>query len=266
MNIFSRAKSLFSFYKKAVPFNKIENPATSGLVKFLLEDHNCSCDSNTIEKVRKELLKSDKLIKITDYGAGSKYSKSQYRTVKSIAKTALSPRWQGKILHKLVQYFHCTTIVELGTSLGISTAYLADGLYHGTVHTFEGDENIANIAMQTFAALNLRNIKLVIGNFDVTLPVIANNIKKVDFAFIDGNHTFEATIKYFNLLAEKSHQDTIMVFDDIYWSEGMQKAWNEIKKDKRVKGSLDFYFFGIIFFSERYKGHYKVIKRSLKPF
>ena len=265
MDFLSKSKNLIRFYLDAVPFNKIANPDIAELVYFLLENETHTCSPGNIEKVRNGLLKNEKILKITDLGAGSKYTKARYRTVKSIAKTALSPQWQCKILNKLIQYFHCKTIVELGTSLGISAAYMAENLYAGTVYTLEGDANIANMAMQTFAALNLNNIKLVIGDFDITLPVILNNTGSVDFAFIDGNHKHKATLDYFNTLSDKSGKETVMVFDDIYWSKEMKKAWAEIKNDNRVKGSLDFYYFGVIFFNERYAGHYKVIKRSLKP-
>jgi hypothetical protein len=44
---------------------------------------------------------------------------------------------------------------------------------------------------------------------------------------------------------------TAIIFDDIYWSQGMKRAWRTICEDQRVQLSLDFYWFGVIFLNGR---------------
>ncbi len=265
MSYFSKFKSLYSFYRQAKIFRKIENRELSDLIYKILETKkNESCGGNDIEKIRKSLLKNEKLLKLVDLGAGSKFSKNQYRTVKSIAKRSLSPKWQCEVMYNLVKEFHCQNIIELGTSFGISTAYLADANRFGKVYTIEGDEAIASIAMQTFASLGLKNIKSNIGSFDIVLPAILEKMDTVDFAFIDGNHQKEATLKYSDFLLNKCNETSVLVFDDIYWSNGMQEAWKIIKNNPKVSCALDFYSFGVILFNKRYSGHHKVISSKYK--
>ncbi len=264
MNFLSKLKNAGTFYRKADTYRNIENNELSDLIYKILDDKEHSCSYNNIEQVRKKLLKDEKVLNIIDPGAGSNKIKSNLRTVKSIAKTSLSPKWQCELMSNIIKEFHYETILELGTSLGISAAYLANANRHGTVYTLEGSEPIAQIAMQTFARLNIKNVKLLLGNFDITLPTILDNINNVDFAFIDGNHRYESTLKYFEMILEKTHPESIFIIDDIYWSQGMTNAWNEIQNHPKVNASLDFYYFGIVLFDKRYSGHHKVISKKYK--
>jgi len=116
--------------------------------------------------------------------------------------------------------------------------------------TIEGCDKTAEIAQENFNQLNLQNIKLITGNFNDVLPDVLKNINILDFAFFDGNHTKEATIEYFNQCLKKSHSKTLFVFDDIHWSEGMEEAWNFIKKHEKVIITIDLFFMGLVFFNE----------------
>ncbi len=265
MSYLSKIKKLLSFYTKASSFRKIENHEVSELIYKILETkENHKCGGNDIEKIRKTLLKNEKLIKIEDLGAGSKFSKNPYKTVKTIAKTSLSPKWQCELMANIVKEFHSEKILELGTSLGICTAYLADANRFGTVYTIEGSESIAGIAMQTFASLGLKKIRSNIGPFDIVLPSILNKLDTIDFAFMDGNHRKEPTLKYFDLILNKCNDNAVIVIDDIYWSSEMNEAWNEIIIHSKVSCSLDFYSFGVILLNNRFSGNYKVISSKYK--
>ncbi|PJC61367.1 MAG: SAM-dependent methyltransferase, partial [Flavobacteriales bacterium CG_4_9_14_0_2_um_filter_32_27] len=67
--------------------------------------------------------------------------------------------------------------------------------------------------------------------------------------FFDGNHTKNATLTYFNWCLEKANEQSVFVFDDIYWSEEMKCAWKEIKAHPKVTTTIDLFFLGIIFFN-----------------
>ena len=95
--------------------------------------------------------------------------------------------------------------------------------------------------------MKFNNIEQEIGNFNEKLPEVLAGINTVEMAFIDGNHRYQPTLNYFNLLIEKANENTILVFDDIYWSPEMTRAWTEIKKDPRITLTIDIYRFGIAF-------------------
>lgn len=264
MQFIAKVSGLVNFYFHAKTHKNIGNSNLSTFVFNILKINNKIVDFKRIELLRKKLKKDIRLLKIKDLGAGSTFSKSKERSVKSIAMSALSPKWQCEVLYNIIHEELPETIIEIGTSLGISTAYLAKGNIHSTVNTMEGAESIATIAMENFAALNLRNIKLIYGNFDITLPVILKQLMRVDFAFIDGNHKKDATLNYFNQILNKSNKNTVLVFDDIHWSMQMTEAWEDIKSHQKVTASLDFYSFGIILFDKKYKGDFKVIAKKYK--
>lgn len=200
-----------------------------------------------IEAIRSEMLLSDKTIEVIDLGAGSRVSKSSVRKVSSIAKHAVKQDKFGKLLFRLVNHFKPKTILELGTSLGVTTSYLATTNSQQQVITFEGCPNISAIAEKNFQKLDLKNVKQVLGNFDKTLPIELVNTDKIDFVYIDGNHRKEPTLTYFKQLLEKSHNETILVFDDIHWSSEMETAWREIKKSSNVSVTIDLFYLGIVF-------------------
>ena len=175
------------------------------------------------------------------------------RKVSEIAKSALKPKKFSQLLFRMVNFYQPRNILELGTSLGITTSYLANGNLAGEVITMEGSHEIANVARRNFVSLNLKNIQLIEGDFDKTLPSIKNQFSVVDLAFIDGNHRKEPTLNYFKQILNCSTQSTILIFDDIHWSREMEEAWKEIQSHNSVTLTIDLFFIGLIFFRKENK-------------
>lgn len=148
----------------------------------------------------------------------------------------------------MVDHYRCKHILELGTSLGIGTAYLATASKNAQITTIEGSKEIAQKAKSNFNSMDLQNVHQVIGNFDDILPDVLKNITAIDLVFIDGNHRKEATLDYFEKIMPFVHEDSILIFDDIHWSKGMHEAWLAISNDKRVVLSIDVFQFGLVFF------------------
>ena len=203
-----------------------------------------------IQRLRKELRSSRRLITVTDLGAGSKINSSRQRTIGDIARNSQKPARFGRLLFRIIQRFEAKTIVDLGTSLGITTAYLAKATqpYNGHVLTFEGCPETAAIARQNFAHLGLTNVAIVVGNLDETLPSQLRVLDTVDFVFFDANHRYEPTIRYFETCLTKIHNDTVFIFDDIHWSDEMEQAWAYIKTHPAVNVTVDLFWVGLVFF------------------
>ena len=201
-----------------------------------------------IENLRKKLLKNRSIINVTDFGAGSRIYKTNQREIRQIAKSAEKNPKFGKLLFRLIEHFKPTTIFDLGTSLGITTLYESKAYELSKVFTFEGCPATATIAQQNFDELDGKNIKIVIGNIDETLPHELSKINQLDFVFFDANHRFEPTIRYFELCLEKATEKSIFVFDDIHWSEEMHQAWQMIRNHKKVMISIDLFYVGLVFF------------------
>ena len=204
-----------------------------------------------IEARRRELLKSAKVITVRDFGAGSQVAGAggTERRVRAIALHAAKPPRLAQLLFRLVNYFQPATILELGTSLGLTTAYLAAANSRQQVITFEGCPNTAAVAQETFQKLGLKNVRLVEGNLDQTLPATLNKLQKpVDFVFFDGNHRYEPTLRYFEQCLANAHENSVFVLDDIHWSAEMEQAWEAIKAHPAVTVTLDLFYVGLVFF------------------
>ncbi|MCF6222328.1 MAG: class I SAM-dependent methyltransferase [Flavobacteriaceae bacterium] len=204
------------------------------------------------------LVKNDNIISITDFGAGSKHFNSNNRKISTIAKRAGISNKRGLLLFKITQYFNTEKILEIGTSLGIATACFSAANPNAKITTLEGCLETAKIAEKQFETFGLKNIHLEVGNFSKTLNVALHN-KKYDLIYFDGNHKKEATINYFKQCLTAINNETVFIFDDIHWSNGMEEAWFYIKNHKMVTISIDTYQWGFVFFrKEQAKEHFTI--------
>ena len=172
-------------------------------------------------------------------------------------RNASKPHSVSKILFEIVNYFPIQNSIEIGTSLGISTLYIAHAKKNTPVYTLEGCPETAKIAQENFKNHQLNNIQLIQGNFNATLQPLVNSLTQVDFVFFDGNHQKQPTINYFEICLQKAHEKSVFVFDDIHWSEEMEQAWAYIKNHPKITVTIDLFWIGIVFFrTEQVKEHF----------
>lgn len=213
-----------------------------------------------IEQLRHSLLHDQRLLSYTDPGSGSHVAKNNAeRTVKLIARHSLKPAAQARLLHRIVNYFAPATVLELGTSLGLSSCYMAAALpANGRLYTVEGAAPVAAIAQSNIQQLGYnQQVHLTQGLFDAVLPALLSKMGSVDFAYLDGNHRYAPTVDYMKQLLPYVHNNSVVILDDIYWSNEMQQAWQEVKQLPQVTVSIDLFHFGLLFFrKEQVKEHF----------
>jgi predicted O-methyltransferase YrrM len=197
-----------------------------------------------ISALRKKLSNDNSTIEIQDLGAGGVSSQKV-----SILESKVAVRHKyGSLLYRLVKYFNPGYIVELGTSAGISSAYMALANNYANITSLEGSAGLIELAKENHAILGIQNITIHQGNFDQTLLQVLQTQTTLGLVFFDGNHSKEATLRYFNLCLAKTNHESIFIFDDIHWSEEMHEAWQQIKAHPQITLSLDVFQFGICFF------------------
>jgi predicted O-methyltransferase YrrM len=209
------------------------------------------------EHLRYRMLRSKSVVEMEDFGAKGprKYSIRLSKLVRNASKMAKYSR----LLHVICQRFQPTYCIELGTNVGISALYQASALSEGYLFTLEGSTACVEIANYNIERAGLQNIQVVPGEFDVMLPKVLEKLPRIDFVFFDGNHSMDATLKYFEMCKKKAHNNTIFIFDDINWSMEMQECWEIIKRDKDVQVTIDLFVMGIVFFrKEQEKEHFKI--------
>jgi predicted O-methyltransferase YrrM len=235
----------------------IHSPFVFELITRVLEPTRKFYDFDRIEHVRNGLLRNKSAVFIEDLGAGSRIMTDSRRTIASIATHSLQSVRCAQHLFRMVHHFSPHKILELGTSLGITTSYLALASKTSEVFTIEGSNEIAALASEVFQALGISNVRLTIGSFENRLQTVLEEMGRVDLALVDGNHRYDPTMDYCNQIMEHIHEDSMVVLDDIHWSPAMARAWDELLKDERVMLSLDFFHFGILFFkNNREKEHF----------
>jgi predicted O-methyltransferase YrrM len=231
----------------------IHSPFVFEFITKVLNGKTIYPEYEEVEALPARLLNDHTVLNVKDFGAGSAIDKSNQRSISSIAKNAAKPKKFGQLLFRMVKYYQPATIVELGTSLGITTSYLSLAKPDAKVITMEGSKEIADIAKRNFRNLEISNIDITEGNFDNTLSSVVSGLSSVDFAFIDGNHRQEPTERYFKELLIKANNDSILIFDDVHWSSEMEAAWETIKNNTAVTCSIDLFFIGIVFFRKEFK-------------
>lgn len=251
---FQLAKKFLRYYLTASngKGHGVHSPFVFDFIIHVLRDKKKYDCYQSIEKIRGELRGDKQVIEVEDFGAGSVVMPSRNRAVSAIAASSLKPKKFSQLLFRVARYYRANTIVELGTSLGITSAYLGSS-GAGKVFTLEGSNNIATIAQRNLKTIGLENMKVVVGNFDETLPALLAHTSRVDLAFVDGNHRRMPTLRYFHQLLERAGEASVFIFDDIHWSEEMEEAWKDICEHPEVTLSIDLFFIGIIFFKNDFK-------------
>ena len=204
-----------------------------------------------IEALRQALKNDTRELEITDLGAGSTINNNKVKKVSMLAKHALKPARIAALIGRLAEEVSPATIVELGTCLGITTLYLAKASPQSKVISIEGCPQTAAIARENFDKADASNIEIRVGNFDELFPSLLEELQGLGLIFIDGNHRKEATLNYFRLALPKVDEGSVMIFDDIYWSEGMKEAWDEIKAHPQVAFTIDLFYIGLVFFDKK---------------
>ncbi len=229
-------KSYINFLLKSKNQHGIHSPFVYNLVTQCFYDKKKYSAYKVLKEFRNQLLLNKKTIEITDFGVGSRVFKSNNRTVSNIAKNAGITRKRQQFLFRLVKYFKAKNILELGTSLGLGATAMALANTSATIKTVEGCPNTSKVAQHFFDDFKLKNIKLHTATFEDFLKKNPSEI--CDLVYIDGNHNKENTLNYFEILLDKINNNSVLIFDDIYWSSEMTEAWKQIIQHPKVHGPL----------------------------
>jgi predicted O-methyltransferase YrrM len=239
-------QTYFTYWLDAVNKHSLHSPFFFDFYTRVVAPTPRPAPLNALESVRDTLLRDTTHLTIQDLGAGPQQGQATSRTVQSIARTSISPERFAHLYHRIVRHFGHAHVIELGTSLGLNALYLATA--GAQVTTFEGAPAVAGVARNVFALQPSARIRLIEGDITHTLPAYLASSGKVDLAFVDANHRYEPTVRYFQQLLQKVHAQSMLIFDDIHYTPGMQQAWEEMRKHPLVYASADLYRCGILFF------------------
>jgi len=250
-------KQYIKFLKKSSNQHGVHSPFVYDLVTQCFYDKTKYPHYKKLDDFRKRLKQENLELKITDFGAGSTVLKPSNRKVSDMATHVSISKNNARLLYRVAKYIKPNSVLELGTSLGLATQALALGHPNSKITTIEGCPQISAYTKGNFQLEQLDTINLLTGNFSEVIPRLDKT--KWDLVFFDGNHQKDATLQYFEILLPKSHNDSVFIFDDIYWSKEMTEAWKTIKKHPNVTVTIDTFYWGIVFFrKEQAKEHFAI--------
>lgn len=243
------------------------SPFVFALIEEVLEDKRNYYAFTDIEGLRRELLRDKSRIALRDLGAGSLVSSQAQRRISSLARySAISPA-SGRLLFRLLQFAKPKSMLELGTSLGLSGAYQAASAPTARFITIEGCPETAKRAKRHFERLGLGQVDVRTGSFEDKLPRALEALGQLDYLYLDGDHRKGASLKYIEACLPYAHKDSLFVIADIHWSNEMEAAWAELRQRPEVRLSIDLFHFGLLFFREEFKEkqHFALIEARRKP-
>jgi predicted O-methyltransferase YrrM len=256
-------KSYLKFLWNSKNEHAVHSPFVFHLVTKCFYDTKSKPEYQVLKNYRNSLLENTNTIDVTDFGAGSKVFKSNTRQIAKIAKTAGISGKRADLLFRIVNYFQPSTILEIGTSLGLATSALSLGARsvgeEAKITTLEGCPETAIQCQLQLQNFNIKNVELVISEFSEYFKTINHQPSTINLIYFDGNHSKSATLEYFELLLPTVSNETVWIFDDIHWSLDMEEAWEIIKKHPKVTVTIDTFQWGIVFFrKEQLKEHFVI--------
>ncbi|MEZ4987489.1 MAG: class I SAM-dependent methyltransferase [Saprospiraceae bacterium] len=262
------AKAAIRFYRQASTRYDIHSPFLSKWVEAVFEDERGYYIFEEAERVRHywENVKHD-VVFDDDSGAGSRAGQGRVRQVASMIQQSGVDRRTGQLLFKMALFATPSTILELGTNLGLSALYLRAAARNATFISVEAHPEVARLAQKSFSLLRLPPPIIVNDTFQGALPRLLSQYPRLDLVWIDGDHRGGATVAYFEQLLPNLHEQSVVAIGDIHWSADMEAAWEHIRKHPDVTISLDLFSMGVLFFGKESQDvlHYALIPTRFKP-
>lgn len=252
------ALSYLQYRRKARNRHGVHSPFVYRLVEEVIEGKGARLEQE-IESLRRGMVREKQVVELVDYGAGSRKRADGSRSVSEIARHSSTPAKQAAFLQRLAAFVGAKNALELGTNLGLTTAYLAAAPKIDQVISMEGDPFLHRQAANNLATLGVK-ADLRCGEFEALLPAALADLERVDFAYLDGNHRKIPTLRYFDALSPFLHAGSVVVIGDIHWSKDMEEAWQQLMAHESVRVGVDLFYMGLLFFREGQAREHFILK------
>jgi predicted O-methyltransferase YrrM len=228
------------------------------LFRLIQECFNESPKTDSLDRAlayRESQLSSQETVNYSSAGANEVGEKKE--KIQKLARKSSVNNKYGILLYKLVRYFSPDEILEFGTSIGISTAFLCSAKHEGCkIVSVEACKNTSEYAKRMLNKAGFTGVETVNERIE---EYIVSQKSSPDLVYIDANHTFKGTMDIFQYLLKNVNNNSVLIFDDIYWSKEMVRIWKYIKQHSSVTMTIDLFRFGLVFVDKRlYKENFVI--------
>jgi predicted O-methyltransferase YrrM len=203
-----------------------------------------------IEMIRQQLLFKEDSIELPLKGGRSTIAKV-------VEREGIRPK-RGALLFRLTNYFQPEKILQIGSTMGLSTLYLSSYRPGLTCVSIETVPEYTSISRWVYQKAARTAIDLQAGDYQTLLPLALERMGKVDFVYFNTPiETFPSQL--FDICLKYAHNDTAFVIEDIRVNKSMRKFWKTVCEHPKVSVSIDLYSAGIVLFNKNlHKQMYKI--------
>lgn len=241
-----RTLTLMKSYSRAKTIYQLHNEYIYTFVKNTYHDRRNFYIYGDMLPIEQYMRRNTEMLELEDYGAGSLKTNNTKRSVCEIYRQSSSSRQKAKLLSKITRFIEPKAILEMGTNLGIGSAYLAGTFPKRPFYGIEGSHALHKKTIETLTRLNIKDFAIILGTFDDHLEDCLRMNTDIELIYIDGHHDYTASLRYYETIKTASARVRFLIFDDIYWNKNMYQAWMEIMSDPFISFSLELYPFGIV--------------------
>lgn len=259
IRLWSRCRQFLSYWLEAVDAHSLHSPFIFDLYTGSILDRRPAAELSAVEKLRAKLLEDQTSIRITDLGTGSLQGNDKLTTLGNLAQKSHNPQ-VSRLLFNLARAYRPKNILELGTNLGLSTLHMAAGAPQAAITSLEGCPKLCEYARRHFEQLGASTVQILPGPIEENLKPFLSASAPLDMIFLDANHRYQPTMNYFNHCLERVHDGSVVIVDDIHWSEEMSRAWRDIRCHQKISISVDLFKVGLLFFDQKLKRNHYILQ------
>ncbi len=258
---FGRLKLYLSYYIKARTRYSIHSPFLHQFIAFVFDKERVYYDFQKLHQISEQIKLEEGILPDERF---SRTHRQNGISLSGLYKKSGHDLSEYECLYRLALFLKPSSILELGACTGMSSMALYLGAKPKSLKTLEGNQYLSAYCNNLFKNQGISSAVCIHTEFKEYLE--SAHLKETELVFIDGHHQYAPTMSYTKLLIENSSDRSVIIMDDIHWSEEMYKAWNALKMHPQVHCSLETFRWGFLFKDSRISsGHYCLISSKWKP-
>jgi predicted O-methyltransferase YrrM len=214
-----------------------------------------AADLRPIRQLHRQLRQRNDTLWLQGYGA---QAASRTVTIGQLARRSATGPRKGRLLHQLARHVQPQAMLELGTNLGLGTAYLASAAPSATLYSWEGEAQLAGLARQHLQLLGY-TAQVQQGSFLQRFAQLQQHpMPPLQLVYLDGDHRYQPTLDYVEALLPLLDTEAVLVLDDLYWSREMTRAWRALQHHPAFPLSIDLFRLGVLVKRDQARQHFRL--------